>query len=926
MKRILSTLVIVLLLAQLNAQTYNYMMEMRNFTQINETEFSWDIYLRKGPDSDQWALYTMQNRLDYNQAILNGGAWENAFLTIDASSTELYQESVWFNSANVTAVPPETKVQLNWFTVVDPQPGDNVTVMDDTWRKVATFRAQLRKNGNPHNFADADPMLAFEIGDNNTLVLRCDSWSGGNPNAKRVGAENYNVPRYSLQPGPGQPVNTRQLASHWFTGEGNWNETARWNTVTTENSNQVPPLATNNVGIAGQATVNDVRTVNELTVVEGAYLVLDRNAKVTTTKLYNDNTLGGSTEAVTVAGWDFQAATVGSQTPYPYLADVGIAINTNIAPFQLFVPGTLGNYFNFSSSGGTIAARANNWYDDLEEIWGGWMVSLSTSGFQSLKISSKQYSVSAGPKSFKLQYSLNGTSWTDISGGTITVATNWTTGVITNLALPSAIDNQSTVYLRWQITETNAQNNSTTAIDDITITGEPLPSGILIQSTATGTGSLIHNNAGVEATVERYINRWSANGKGEDHGWHFLSSPVAVQPIRPEFVPNENPIPAYIDFYKWDESHYQNDEYGWWINVKDGSGNWNNDFEDDFVVGRGYLMAYGTPLKNYGDKAHIFSGELNVGNISLTDLSNTGSGGHFGWHLLGNPYSSAIKYKQGSWNKSNMSGFAQIWEEAEASYKVLLENEIIPAHNGFMVYTSGNGSLTIPADARLHSDSVWYKSTENQIILLARDQSRNTSQRTIIRFSPEATAGFDLEHDSYFMAGYAPMFYSNSLDNNFALNTLPELTDELVIPLGFIKNQSNLFEIEMLESSLDHDVYLIDLKENKTHNLASGVYMFSSQSGDNANRFQLKFSTVGIPGIDPASRVLAYSDGACIYVMNNGNDKLVAELLNIHGQLINSTIFSPGFHIFRASLPAGAYFVRLTSTLEQASFKIILHQ
>jgi hypothetical protein len=442
--------------------------------------------------------------------------------------------------------------------------------------------------------------------------------------------------------------------------------------------------------------------------------------------------------------------------------------------------------------------------------------------------------------------------------------------------------------------------------------------GLVIKSDASGTGSLIHHTAGVEATIERYIARWTDDKP--NHGWHFLSSMVAAQPIRPEFVPNDNPIPAHIDFYKWEEPGKL------WINVKDASGNWNTGFEDNFTVGKGYLLAYGTPPdKSYGNKAHQFTGMINVTDVSLTGLTNSG-GDHDGWHLLGNPFSSAIKFNQGSWNKTNIGAYAQIWDQANASYKVLAGSQIIPSHNGFMIYTTGNGSLTIPTDARLHSDTSWYKNTgwDDLLILTVKDPAMQTAQETMIRFDHNATAGFDLDHDSYFMAGYAPMFYSISENMPFALNTLNELSHGLTIPLGFIKTQSNNYKIELTQSPPDIIVYLADLKTNATHNLTQNpVYTFSAESGDDPRRFLLQFEIVGVYELPGNTTFHAYTYGSTLYVHNQA-EKAVVEVYNIQGQIIMSQEIGKGLHGIPAKVSPGAYIVRMTTESITATRKVII--
>ena len=54
---------------------------------------------------------------------------------------------------------------------------------------------------------------------------------------------------------------------------------------------------------------------------------------------------------------------------------------------------------------------------------------LSTKDYQNITLSSKQYSSATGPKDFKVQYSLDDSTWVDVPNGTVsTGSATWTTG------------------------------------------------------------------------------------------------------------------------------------------------------------------------------------------------------------------------------------------------------------------------------------------------------------------------------------------------------------------------------------------------------------------------------------------------------------------------------------------------------------------
>jgi hypothetical protein len=442
---------------------------------------------------------------------------------------------------------------------------------------------------------------------------------------------------------------------------------------------------------------------------------------------------------------------------------------------------------------------------------------------------------------------------------------------------------------------------------------------ITIESDASGTGSLIHNTPNVSAAVNRYVEGWSSAG----HGWHMMSSPVADQAISTEFV-NINEIPHIsngVDLYKWNEPLVL------WINIKNQYGsynwgiaqqNWSSSYNPVFETGKGYLIAYAA------DQNKTFTGNLNITDVAVTNLTNNLYQDIKGWHLLGNPFSAAIKFNQGSWNKVNIGAYAQVWNETAASFKVLTGDQVIPPHNGFMVYTSGNGSLTIPADARVHTDLPWYKSDNEsrQIVLKASDPEGKTSQETIIAFHPEASADFDLGHDSPFMAGFAPMFYSISNSNIFALNTLAECYKELVIPLGFVKNSSANFIISLEQNTTEETLWLVDQKNNCEHNLTLGSYIFSSETEDDPNRFLLKFEP-GEENSEIASPI-GYVYQKSLYVPNNSGTTNV-EVFDPMGRSVHTTkITGEGSQRMPLLLPGGFYLIRLTAKGQSNTLKAVL--
>ncbi len=529
--------------------------------------------------------------------------------------------------------------------------------------------------------------------------------------------------------------------------------------------------------------------------------------------------------------------------------------------------------------------------------------------------------------------------WTGGSSGNWEVPGNWCNGAVptgsTNVKIPVG----STVTVT-SLPATNAacnnliiENNTAVLIIGTgkaltvngTITNNSDETGLVVESG----GSLIQNSA-VLATVERWISGW---GSVPNHGWHFLSSPVSAQVIETEFVPSQGSTPTTTeDFYTWWEPTNQ------WVNYKNTvtSPTWKeaNGNSLYFTPGKGYLVDY-----EVGGPKH-FTDKLNKDNIPVSNLPiSTGPGGSHGWHLLGNPFSSAIEWGTGDWSINNINATAKIWEETSASYvdidNISPHSPIIPALNGFMVQVtngfSGDNSLIIPTAARLHNTASWYKSTDiPYIVLVANDPTGQTAQKSILRFDNQATTGFDPAFDSHFLEGYAPKFYSVAGEEHLSTNTLPEVGGTVQVPFAFIKNDGVSFTIEAKKiSNLYGPVILNDLKTSATQDItANPVYSFTSESGDNPNRFLLTFSHVGIGDTQKSNTFTVYTSDNRIFVLDNtGKSHGNVFVYNMVGQLILQQKLNGG-NMTNISLDAatGYYLVKVVTNEQTYSTKIFINK
>lgn len=194
----------------------------------------------------------------------------------------------------------------------------------------------------------------------------------------------------------------------------------------------------------------------------------------------------GVAQETVVAGWSFATSSV--------KADQGIAANISVAELKNEAARTI----QFKNGATDYAAQSVSWENGANTKF--WYVEISTAGYNNITLSSKQTSGGTypGPQDFKLQYKVGSDDYIDVPSAAIVVKNDWTTGVLTKVAIPEAAWNSSSVItLRWLVT-TNVNSNGgtvdatgTSKIDDIVVYGTPAPVQYTLSVSHTGNGSVI---------------------------------------------------------------------------------------------------------------------------------------------------------------------------------------------------------------------------------------------------------------------------------------------------------------------------------------------------------------------------------------------------------------------------------------------------
>jgi len=384
--------------------------------------------------------------------------------------------------------------------------------------------------------------------------------------------------------------------------------------------------------------------------------------------------------------------------------------------------------------------------------------------------------------------------------------------------------------------------------------------GLFLKSDATATASLIHETSGVNATVERYIPEYAGAA-----GWHYISSPVGVQAIQPEFVASPTPN-AGDDFYKFSEPDYL------WLSVKDNSGNWNTSFENNFVTGCGYNVAYAE------NETKSFAGELNVGDFTFNGtttpaITYTADGG-IGWNLIGNPFASSLNWNLCS--RTNIDASVYAYDGDAGQYVSwngsigALTDGIIPPMNAFFIKASANPELTILNSARTHAANNFYKEKSYvEDLLVLKVEGNGFSDQTFIHFNGDASNNFDSDFDAYKLSGIeeAPQLYTKAGDSKLSINVLPYSSDEIEIPLSLKVGQDTEYKISVSENTFWEtvDISLKDLESGILYDLRTQTSITINHGINNSSdRFLILIN--GATGVEETSDE---NDGIEIYIFDN---------------------------------------------------------
>ncbi len=446
----------------------------------------------------------------------------------------------------------------------------------------------------------------------------------------------------------------------------------------------------------------------------------------------------------------------------------------------------------------------------------------------------------------------------------------------------------------------NVNNGVITSFGKLTVKGNIKNNDtVILKSDAS-----MLNDGNITGTGAFIIERSLSSGQT-----HYVSQPISS---------------ATTDYFSGGFSHLYDEAITSWAPLAPGNG---------LNVMEAYAVLF------FANKTLRFVGTPNYGetNKSIHYAGN-------GWNLVGNPYPSPVDWESAGVHTINIDRTIYFWNGENYAYYLggispyqspVFIGEVsryIPAMQGFFVKAHDTGSISFDNTTRLHNDTLLFKklNTERPYEhILLETEYQGIKDEALIAFISVASSSFDGNTDAYKLFSSnsnTPQIFSYKNDNaKVAINSLPEVNKDLVIPLGFqgIANKQYTIKCSSVNLNDINEVYLEDRQNNVFFSMNNNaVYHFTHKATDTENRFFLRFSKNSSDEANDNFNI--YSSDNILYISGFHSD-LDVYIYNVLGEEINRiNLLQSSQHIINLDLATGTYIVKVISDDQAQTEKIFI--
>ena len=400
-------------------------------------------------------------------------------------------------------------------------------------------------------------------------------------------------------------------------------------------------------------------------------------------------------------------------------------------------------------------------------------------------------------------------------------------------------------------------------------------------------GQLIHNNAGLFATVQKNI---AGHDGSAENGWHFIASPMTnniIPSLGNGFLTEDS---TKYDLYYYEEpTHY-------WRNYKQSGNNLNPHFSIEPEKGYLYANSIGTTLG--------MTGTLRPSNDAVTISGLSLSEGDLaGFNLVGNPFACNVTTDRSAYVISGKNVVAYtggtkviapcegVIVQADAEHTSVTFTKAMTASQ---TSQAGNGSL----QAVLSQISSSLRGTKQSNVL----------DNAIITFNESSQLG------KFYFGHQNANIYIPQDHEEYAI-AFSEKQGEM--PLNFKATQNGEYTITVNPENVEMAyLHLIDtLTGEDVDLLISPTYTFTAKTTDYASRFRLVFSANGNA-----------DDNNAFAFISNGNIIITGEgtlqIVDVMGHIVVSTDVAR--NVSTSGMAPGVYVLRLINGNDVKMQKIVI--
>lgn len=504
--------------------------------------------------------------------------------------------------------------------------------------------------------------------------------------------------------------------------------------------------------------------------------------------------------------------------------------------------------------------------------------------------------------------------WTGATNRNWGTASNWGSGSVLSSESKVIISNEVNDPQIGSAAECARMNIESggkleiTATSSLTINGilynEAGTNGLLINSSAAGTGTLLHETNNVDAAVNTFF------ANSNDTLWTLVAPPVDGE-IADVF------LGEYL--YYWDEPTET------WVDIVDET--------TPINIMQGYSS------KKVADTAK-YEGKIKAGQLSKSlDYTIGAPVEYTGWNLLGNPYPSNIDWDLVSIPAGMESGIS-IWDSDGRKYFQYskagvgdIEARYVQVGQGYFVRAQTSGvSFSLNDNTRTHAGNsgidknIKSPSTNLDNTLVFEVLKDGKGDKTFLNFKENAQWNYNLEMDVHKLFGYEyiPQVFSYfSLKENTlaAINSVPFPSDTDTIPIGFRVNANGLYDMNvygLYSLPMFMQVYLYDRVNKDIYDLkADSVLQFFYTNEDPEHRFDLFFNDItGIESYDNSSDdIIIYSNKNLLFIQGTIDiGQSAISIFNMQGQKV---AYSNNLHEYKdgkSLFVPEAYYLVLVNT------------